>query len=221
MSLSDDLTKKNCEKAFGEGRKAGRSGSFVDDFVHGLGEVIGTVVPSTKEHQSSNAGYRVGKLERGMGRDKTGDSEGSCNSYGDSGDNGTSIDSISGGRSTHGLLFYAYFGTAGTLWIIYFLIIIAAFIEIIPKQTAANLNIQLKNLVERPEGIALMLFFSVGLVVTGFYIVLFDLVVLLPLSIVVGIISIVPLVGIIGGLPLLVFYYCWVFRKMKDKLKKW
>jgi hypothetical protein len=48
---------ERCEAAFKAGGDEARQGGIVDGFFHIIGDAIGTVTPSTKEHQSHEAGY--------------------------------------------------------------------------------------------------------------------------------------------------------------------
>jgi len=69
---------------YARGREAARNETLGDEIMHGIGDIIGTVIPSSKEHQSREAGYHDEKS--GNTSDSGGGSDsGSSGSGGSSG----------------------------------------------------------------------------------------------------------------------------------------
>ena len=126
--------------------------------------------------------------------------------------------------STAKALWRVYLWASGALWLAYFAVFGLHAVGGITPETIAALGRWLESTVQTPLGIALMLFFSVGLAVTGYVIVAYVLAIaftiLVPVMIVALVVSVSlkaeqpwPVVGVASGIAVLVVYFRWLARR--------
>lgn len=61
MGLFSNYEKESHEAAYGQGARDAENAGFLDEVFHGLGDVIGSVVPSTSERESYEKGWHSKK----------------------------------------------------------------------------------------------------------------------------------------------------------------